>query len=134
MAAPLYCATKHAIVGFVKSLGATESLTGVKITTLCPGIVSTPLFDTAKRKQYSVTTDEALTPDTCATHLMDLLQKKEYPCGSVLEVTLAGTRLIPEWGVEPPVGKGSGQDVDEEFMTNMLQPIRDTLNAEKAKA
>jgi short-subunit dehydrogenase len=120
-------------VGFVKSLGASESLTGVKITTLCPGAVSTPLFDAAKLKQYSVIADNALTPDTCATHLMDLLQKKEYPCGSVLEVSLAGTRLIPEWGVEPPTGKGSGQDLDEEFMTNMLQPIKDALNADKAK-
>lgn len=134
MAAPLYCATKHAIVGFVKSMGATESLTGVKITTLCPGAVHTPLFDDAKLKQYSVTTDKALTPDACATSLLDLLQKKEYPCGSVLEITLVGTRLIPEWGVEPPVGMGAGQDLDEDFMTNMLQPIRDTLNAERVKA
>jgi len=134
LAAPLYCATKHAVVGFVKSLGASESLTGVKITTLCPGAVATPLFDAAKLKQYSVTTEKALTPDACATSLLDLLQKKEYPCGSVLEITLGGTRFIPEWGVEPPKGVGSGQDLDEQFMTNMLQPINDKLNAEKAKA
>jgi len=36
--------------------------------------------------------------------------------------------------VEPPKGVGSGQDLDEQFMTNMLQPINDKLNAEKAKA
>ncbi|KAL1794396.1 hypothetical protein ACET3X_007817 [Alternaria dauci] len=136
MAAPLYCATKHAVVGFVKSMGATEALTGVKITTLCPGSVYTPMMDEAKRKQFSVTTDTALTPDACASSLMNLLQKKEYPCGSVLEITQAGTRLIPEWGVEPPAGKGSGQDLalDENFMTNMLQPIKNALNSEKAKA
>jgi short-subunit dehydrogenase len=111
----------------------TESLTGVKITTLCPGAVSTPLFDEAKLKQFSVTTETALTPNACATSLMDLLQKKEYPCGSVLEITIAGTRLIPEWGVEPPIGKGSGQDLDENFMTCMLQPIRDALDKDKSK-
>ncbi|KAH6840488.1 hypothetical protein B0T12DRAFT_426692 [Alternaria alternata] len=133
MAAPLYCATKHAVVGFVKSMGATEALTGVKVTTLCPGAVYTPMMDEAKRKQYSVTTDTALTPDACASSLLDLLQKKEYPCGSVLEITQVGTRLIPEWGVEPPAGKGSGQDLDENFMTNMLQPIKERLDAEKAK-
>lgn len=129
----MYCATKHAIVGFVKSLTASEPLTGVKITTLCPGGVLTPLMDASKIKQFSVTPEKALTPETCATHLLELLQKKEYACGSVLELTLDGTRLIPEWGVEPPKAKGAGQDIDEAFITNMLQPIKDTLEAEKAK-
>jgi hypothetical protein len=134
LAAPLYCATKHAIVGFVKSLATSEPLTGVKITTLCPGAVMTPLFDASKTKQFSLTPETALTPEACAMHLLELLQKKEYPCGSVLEFTLAGTRLIPEWGIEPPKGSGSGQDHDEVFIANMMQPINDTLNAEKAKS
>jgi hypothetical protein len=122
------------MVGFVKSLKDSEPLTGVKVTTLCPGGVLTPLFDTAKLKQYSVTPDRALTPDTCAHHLLELLQKKKYPCGSVLEITLAGTRLIPEWGVEPPQGQGAGQEVDNDFVENMLRPIKDTLEAEKGIA
>jgi len=133
MAAPMYCATKHAIVGFVKSLAPTEPLTGVKITTLCPAGVLTPMFDASKQKQYSLKANKALTSDTCAMHLLELLQKKQYPCGSVLEVTLTGTRLIPEWGVQPPTGLGVGQDVDENFMTNMLQPIKEKLDSERAK-
>lgn len=134
MAAPMYCATKHAIVGFVKSLTASEPLTGVKITTLCPGGVLTPLMDASKIKQFSVTPEMALTPETCATHLLELLQKKEYACGSVLELTLDGTRLIPEWGVEPLKAQGAALNVDEAYITKMLQPIKDTLEAEKAKA
>lgn len=133
LAAPLYCATKHAIVGFVKSLAASEPLTGVKITTMCPGGVLTPIFDAAKMKQFSINPDKTLKPETCATHMLELLQKKEYPCGSVLEVTLGGVRLIPEWGVEPPRGVGTGLDVDEDFMTNMLQPIKTALDSERAK-
>ncbi|KAI0584069.1 FabG Dehydrogenase with different specificities related to short-chain alcohol dehydrogenase [Pyrenophora tritici-repentis] len=133
MAAPMYCATKHALVGFVKSLKPTEPLTGVKITTLCPASVLTPMFDASKQKQFSMDADKVLTPDICATHLLELLQKKEYPCGSVLELTLAGTRLIPEWGVQPPAGAGTGQDLDVNFMTNMLQPIKDKLDSERAK-
>lgn len=122
------------MVGFVKSMKDTESMTGVKITTLCPGGVLTPLFDAAKIKQYSATQDRFLTPDTCAKHLLELLQKKEYPCGSVLEVTLPGTRLIPEWNVPPPQGEGTGQELmDEQFIENMLGPIKKTLDAEKAK-
>lgn len=35
-ACPMYCATKHAIVGFVKSMAACEDMEGVKVTTICP--------------------------------------------------------------------------------------------------
>ncbi|RMZ69623.1 3-oxoacyl-[acyl-carrier- ] reductase [Pyrenophora seminiperda CCB06] len=134
MAAPMYCATKHAMVGFVKSLASTEPLTGVKVTTLCPAAVLTPLFDAQKLKQFSVHTDRALTPEACATQLLELLQKRDYPCGSVLEITMTGTRLIPEWGVQPPEGVGLGRNLDEEsFMTNMLQPIKEKLDSERAK-
>jgi NAD(P)-dependent dehydrogenase (short-subunit alcohol dehydrogenase family) len=135
IAAPLYCATKHAMVGFVKSMKDTEPLTGVKITTLCPGAVMTPLFDTQKTKQYALTKERALTPQTCATHLLDLLQKKDYTCGSVLEVTLAGHRLIPEWNVSAPEGMGAGQEMmTDEFVENLLGPIKAKLKSEKTGA
>lgn len=135
IAAPLYCATKHAIVGFVKSMKDSEALTGVKITTLCPGGVMTPLFDKEKLKQYSVTKERSLTPEACAAQMLDLLQKKEYECGSVLEITLGGTRLIPEWNVEPPRGEGAGQEMmTEEFVGNLLGPIRATLVKERRGA
>jgi short-subunit dehydrogenase len=129
IAAPLYCATKHAMVGFVKSMKDTEPLTGVKVTTLCPGGVMTPLFDAQKMKQYSVT------PEICAAHLLDLLQKKEYPCGSVLEVTLHGHRLIPEWNVSPPEGQGTGQEMmTDEFVGNLLGPIKAKMESERTES
>ena len=34
---PLYCATKHAIVGFVRSMALADELEGVKIVAICPG-------------------------------------------------------------------------------------------------
>jgi NAD(P)-dependent dehydrogenase (short-subunit alcohol dehydrogenase family) len=122
------------MVGFVKSMKDTEPLTGVKITALCPGAVLTPLFDAQKTKQYSIKQAYALTPDTCATHLLDLLQKKDYPCGSVLEVTLAGTRVIPEWNVPPFEGDIVGQPLTEEFMRNMIAPITEKLASERMGA
>lgn len=134
IAAPLYCATKHAMVGFVKSLKDTESMTGVKVTTLCPGGVMTPLFDAAKLKQFSQSMERSLTPESCAKHLLDLLQKKDYPCGTVLEVTLSGTRLIPEWNIPAPQGAGTGQEeITEQFIGNLLAPIKTALEADKAK-
>jgi short-subunit dehydrogenase len=132
ISAPLYCATKHAMVGFVKSMKDTEPLTGVKITTLCPARVLTPLFDEAKTKQYSMTRDAALMPETCAEALLGLLQNKEYPCGSVLELTLDGTRLIPEWNVEPTKEKTKQKGgVTEEFLENLMEPIKRTLDGER---
>lgn len=34
---PLYCASKHAIWGFVKSMTMLDQLEGVKVTSICPG-------------------------------------------------------------------------------------------------
>ena len=33
---PLYCATKHAVIGFVKSMAQADPLEGVKVVTICP--------------------------------------------------------------------------------------------------
>jgi hypothetical protein len=128
----LYCATKHAIVGFVKSLTDSEALTGVKITTLCPGGVMTPLFDAQKIKQYSIDTERFLTPETCATKMLDLLLEKEYPCGTVLEITMNGDRVIPEWNVAPPEGQGTGRDLVGGLMIeNLMAPIKAALEKDR---
>lgn len=34
---PLYSATKHALVGFTRSIGELDRLGGVKVVTICPG-------------------------------------------------------------------------------------------------
>jgi NAD(P)-dependent dehydrogenase (short-subunit alcohol dehydrogenase family) len=36
---PLYAATKHALVGFTRSMGDSELLQGVKVVAICPGYV-----------------------------------------------------------------------------------------------
>jgi short-subunit dehydrogenase len=133
MAAPLYCATKHAMVGFVKSMKDTEALTGVKVTTICPAGVMTPLFDKQKIKQFSADEARFLTPAVCAKHMLELLQEKKYPCGTVSEITLQGTRVIPEWNVSPPDGSGTGQELvqDEQLMANMLEPITAALEKDR---
>jgi NAD(P)-dependent dehydrogenase (short-subunit alcohol dehydrogenase family) len=41
----LYCTTKHAIVGFVKGMGLSEDLEGVKVVGICPGYVFLDFFD-----------------------------------------------------------------------------------------
>lgn len=36
---PIYCATKHAVVGFTRSMAEAEELQGVKVVAVCPGYV-----------------------------------------------------------------------------------------------
>lgn len=38
-AAPLYCATKHAVVGFVRSMALLDGLEGIKVVAVAPGYV-----------------------------------------------------------------------------------------------
>ena len=35
--APLYCATKHAVIGFVRSLAEMDQLEGIKVVAVAPG-------------------------------------------------------------------------------------------------
>jgi NAD(P)-dependent dehydrogenase (short-subunit alcohol dehydrogenase family) len=43
-----YSATKHAVVGFSRSLALELDGDGVRVTALCPGLVDTPMTDWAK--------------------------------------------------------------------------------------
>ena len=42
--AALYCATKHAVVGFTKSMGQADNDENIKIVCILPGMVATPLW------------------------------------------------------------------------------------------
>jgi NAD(P)-dependent dehydrogenase (short-subunit alcohol dehydrogenase family) len=42
---PIYAATKHAVVGLVRSVAAVESAHGVRVQALCPSCARTPLID-----------------------------------------------------------------------------------------
>lgn len=134
LSVPLYCATKHAVVGFVKSLKDSEPLTGVKVTTICPGLVDTPLSDANKQKQFPVSDQKAMTADEVAQHIVELLEKKEYACGTVLELASTGKRLIPEWSVLPPENhSGVGQEqARDAFIKHMLEYVEKKLQSEKA--
>jgi NAD(P)-dependent dehydrogenase (short-subunit alcohol dehydrogenase family) len=42
---PVYCLTKHAVVGLVRSLGPQLTEHGITLNAICPSIVDTPLID-----------------------------------------------------------------------------------------
>jgi NAD(P)-dependent dehydrogenase (short-subunit alcohol dehydrogenase family) len=41
---PVYAATKHAVVGLVRSLGPVLEVSGIRINAICPGFTDTPLL------------------------------------------------------------------------------------------
>jgi NAD(P)-dependent dehydrogenase (short-subunit alcohol dehydrogenase family) len=96
---PLYCATKHAVVGFTKSMAQADKDEDIKIVSICPGIVATPLWkgeDAAKvAKQYAYDDKMALTAEEVAEAMKDLVEQGRYGGGSLLEVSKAdGVKLL----------------------------------------
>ncbi|MGB7051960.1 MAG: SDR family oxidoreductase [Acidimicrobiales bacterium] len=45
---PVYCMTKHAVVGLVRSLGPQLAASGITVNAVCPGLVDTPLIADAR--------------------------------------------------------------------------------------
>jgi len=44
---PVYAATKHAVIGLVRSLGPELEQQGIRLNAICPGFTDTPLLDTS---------------------------------------------------------------------------------------
>jgi hypothetical protein len=111
-----------------------EPLTGVKVTTICPALVNTPLITADKIKQFSMSEERGLSADEVAESMLPLIQEKKYGCGTVLEISKGGKRLIPEWNIDPPQAPGSGGNPAEVAAGQqaLMKPIQDKLSKEKA--
>ncbi|EPQ17962.1 15-hydroxyprostaglandin dehydrogenase [NAD+] [Myotis brandtii] len=50
---PVYCASKHGIVGFTRSAAMAANLmnSGVRINAICPGFVNTPILETIEKEE-----------------------------------------------------------------------------------
>lgn len=79
-----YAATKHAVVGFGKSLMLEERKNGIKVITVCPGSVNTPFFE---RSGYTPTnTEKILTAYDVAQTIISSLQLADNALVSELEI------------------------------------------------
>ncbi|KAI7235126.1 hypothetical protein KC330_g4494 [Hortaea werneckii] len=138
--APLYCASKHAIVGFTKSMGQADVDENCKIVCICPGMVATPLWtgDDAKHvaSQYSYNESMAVTPEEVAEAMMEMVTSGEWEGGSMMEITKAtGRRKLESARAEERI-KHSGLDASavEKFMDGMQRPIREVWAKERGSA
>lgn len=48
---PIYAASKHAVVGLTKTAAAEYSRFGIRINTVCPGIIRTPMLERALERE-----------------------------------------------------------------------------------
>ncbi|GFY77141.1 15-hydroxyprostaglandin dehydrogenase [Trichonephila inaurata madagascariensis] len=99
--APVYCATKHAIVGLTKSLGHEYHFkkTGIKVNAVCPGLVETDMCRTLPER--TVDEEEAkkiialmttIKPEEVAKALLQLLQDDKN--GAVIRIDSKGLRYV----------------------------------------
>nr|XP_013797529.1 PREDICTED: 15-hydroxyprostaglandin dehydrogenase [NAD(+)] [Apteryx mantelli mantelli] len=50
---PVYCATKHGVIGFTRSIALAASMEnyGVRLNTICPGFVNTPILQSIDKEE-----------------------------------------------------------------------------------
>ncbi|MCJ1270991.1 hypothetical protein MMC22_010890 [Lobaria immixta] len=103
---PIYTASKHAISGFVRSLGPLERRLGIRVAAVAPGLIKTPLWTDNPRVLRMLTSEDVwIEPEEVAEVMIALAEGGEV---EVLEQGgKEGTRLVKvEGGMILEVGKG----------------------------
>ena len=99
--------------------------------------VNTPLIQSRpdKVQQFSYTANDYLEPEQVAQAMLDLVQKCDYAGGTVMDITRAGVRVLPEWNISPPTHTLVDQMKGNfEVMDAMLAPVKEITNRERSKA
>jgi NAD(P)-dependent dehydrogenase (short-subunit alcohol dehydrogenase family) len=114
---PLYFASKHAISGFVRSMGDLDEKLGIKVSAVAPGLVRTPLIEEAEEKARMVNfdNDPYITPEEVAQALYRLCVEDELKGGTMLEVAAAGRTRKVEAFNDPGVSTSTSRSI---IMTN----------------
>ena len=108
IATPLYFASKHAISGFVRSLGELDDKLGIRVAAVAPGGVRTPLLLEDRHKKRLVAESDALiAPEEVATGLLRLCEEDDLKGGTILEIAAKGkTRKVEAFNDPGPQGEG----------------------------
>ena len=74
---PIYAATKHFVVGFVRSVAKQLAERGIRINAVCPAIVDTPLLGEGSAERIRAAGYELLTPDEVAAAILKAARSGE---------------------------------------------------------
>jgi NAD(P)-dependent dehydrogenase (short-subunit alcohol dehydrogenase family) len=74
---PVYTATKHAVVGFVRSAAPSLARRSISINAVCPGIVDTPMVGGAARARLEAAGFPLLRPEDVAEAVWSTLESGE---------------------------------------------------------
>ncbi len=75
---PVYAATKHAVIGLIRSLAAPLAEHSITVNAICPGGIDTPLLDTTGSRETMLEEGRPLMdPDVCAQVVADLMAGDE---------------------------------------------------------
>jgi NAD(P)-dependent dehydrogenase (short-subunit alcohol dehydrogenase family) len=74
---PTYAATKHGVVGLVRSVAPQLRRAGVRVHAICPGGVDTPLVDERRKQQIVGEGRPMLAPEQVAAAAADLLARDD---------------------------------------------------------
>lgn len=108
---PLYAATKHALIGLVRSVAAADPDDVLRINAICPGGVDTPIIPDALRKPATFGGPDAsrggelavMPVGVLATEVVDLLER-----GGNGEIRVKRSARAPAEAVAAPVFGGRG--------------------------
>ena len=74
---PIYSLTKHAVVGFVRSVAAQLERDGITVNAVCPGITDTPLLSGVMRRQVEEAGFPVMAPDQVAAAVLEAVLGRE---------------------------------------------------------
>ncbi len=101
---PVYCLTKHAVIGLVRSLGPQLSDRGITFNAVCPGIVDTPLIDDM-RELLEGSGFPLIDAQAVSEAVVELLVGEETGEALVIQ---AGREAIPFRFARPPGPRAGG--------------------------
>jgi NAD(P)-dependent dehydrogenase (short-subunit alcohol dehydrogenase family) len=74
---PIYAATKHGVVGFVRSVAPQLDRAGVRLHALCPAGIDTPMVTGTMRAQGRASGNAFMAPETVADAVAALLERDD---------------------------------------------------------
>jgi NAD(P)-dependent dehydrogenase (short-subunit alcohol dehydrogenase family) len=110
---PLYALTKHAVVGFVRSVAPQLAARGIRLNMVNPGFVDTPMLDAVGRAAFEAAGFPLLQPEEVAAAVLRAAEDEDVGQAWIVQPgrepmkfrfpNLPGPRVAGKDGIRPPL-------------------------------